>query len=389
MGVIAEEQLVDDVSAMVRRETVNPPGNEDALATYLIDRLEASPVAFDIERQPVEPDRPNVIARAGDPTQGRLLLTGHMDVVLADPPAWSGDPFTLRRDGDRLIGRGVADMKGALAAKLVATEAFRSEHETTGEVVLAFTVDEEVGNAGTKALIERGIEADGALIGEPTQRTVAIAEYGAVGYTVTVQGVSGHSGRPDRAVNAIDGLRRVLDRVEALGETVHSQEHDLFVPGPRITITQIEGGSAPNVVPGEASATIDWRILPGSGRGPADFDAQLRACIDEARLDGSPVDVSVERGFFSPGFETDRTAEIVQATRAGARAAGGDGELSGFNAGSDARFFTQAGIPTVLFGPGSVAEDAHTADESITVPALVETAETYRGVLERCLGPDA
>lgn len=386
MTTVSEDELLNLVSEFVAHETENPPGNEKSLADYLDNRLESSPVDFAVERQEVLPGRPNMVARAGDPARGSLLLTGHMDVVPATPAGWSGDPFTLQRKGDRLIGRGIADMKGALAAKVVAVEAFLTEHDDTGEVILAFTVDEEIGGSGTEALVENGIEADAAIVGEPTQLQVAIAEYGAVGYTLTVSGESGHSGRPDLAVNAIDGLRRVLDRVEALNDDVRTQEHDLIEPGPTITITEIEGGTAPNIVPDEASATLDWRTLP-TERAPADFDEQLAAAIENTMLHSSAVDVEFEREFFSAGSEIDPDAEIVQAVRAAARQAGVDAGLTGLNAVSDARYLTQAGIPTLLFGPGSIQDDAHTVDESISIDALLTAVETYQGALERFLQP--
>ena len=388
MPSVPEDELVGLLAEIIARETVNPPGNEGTLAGYFVERLEASPVEFDIEHQEVHPGRPNVIARAGDPEKGSLLLTGHMDVVPASSEDWSRDPFELQQENGRLIGRGTADMKGALAAKLLAAEAFLTEHENTGEVILAFTVDEEVGGSGTQALVESGIEADAAIIGEPTQLQVAIAEYGAVGYSLTITGESGHSGRPDLATNAIDGLRRVLDRIEVLGDEVRTQSHDLFTLGPSISITEIEGGTAPNVVPDTASATIDWRTLPNLHREPTDFDEQLSNAMANATLDGAPVDVEFEREFFSPGSEVSRETEIVQATLAAARDEGVNVTLMGLNAVSDARFLTQAGIPTVLFGPGSVEDDAHTVDESIALDSLITTAETYRGVLERYLKPD-
>ena len=387
MADIPEDGLVDLLTEIIARETVNPPGNESALANCFVERLEASPVEFDIELQEVQPGRPNVIARAGDPAKGSLLLTGHMDIVPASPDDWSGDPFELRRENDRLIGRGTADMKGALAAKLVAAETFLDEHDDTGEVVLAFVVDEEVGGMGTEALVESEIEADAAIIGEPTQLQVAIAEYGAVGYSLTVSGESGHSGRPDLATNAIDGLRRVLDHVKALDDDVRIDEHDLFTPGPTISITEIEGGLAHNVVPDEATATLDWRTLPDPDRGPEFFDAQLAEAIEDVSLDGDSVDVEYEREFFSPGSAVDPDAEIVQATLAAAREAGIDADRAGFNAVSDARFLTQAGIPTLLFGPGSVEDDAHTVEESILIDELKKTVETYRGILDRFLRP--
>jgi acetylornithine deacetylase/succinyl-diaminopimelate desuccinylase family protein len=385
MSDVPEDGLVDLLTEIIARETVNPPGNESVLANYFVERFEASSVEFDIELQEVQPGRPNVIARAGDPAKGSLLLTGHMDVVPVSPDDWSGDPFEPRRENGRLIGRGTADMKGALAVKLVAAEAFLDEHDDTGEVILAFVVDEEAGGMGTEALVENGIKADAAIIGEPTQLQVAIAEYGAVGYSLAVSGESGHSGRPDLATNAIDGLRRVLDQVKLLDDDVRIDEHDLFTPGPTISITEIEGGLAHNVVPDEATATLDWRTLPDPDREPEFFDEQLAEAIENASLDGGSVDVECEREFFSPGSAVDPDAEIAEATLAAAREVGIDADRTGFNAVSDARFLTQAGIPTVLFGPGSVEEDAHTVEESVSIGELQKTVETYRGILDRFL----
>jgi succinyl-diaminopimelate desuccinylase len=179
----------------------------------------------------------------------------------------------------------------------------------------------------------------------------------------------------------------VLDRVKTLDD-VRAQEHDLFTPGPTISITEIEGGLAHNVVPDEATATLDWRTLPNRDRDPETFDDRLTEVIEDVTLDGDSVEIEYEREFFSPGSEVDPDAEIVQATLAAAREAGIDADCTGLNAVSDARFLTQAGIPTILFGPGSVEDDAHTVDESITIDELHKTVETYRGVLNRFLRPD-
>ncbi|USZ69905.1 M20 family metallopeptidase (plasmid) [Halorussus salilacus] len=385
MTDIDADGLADLLAELVARETVNPPGDEGVLAEYLVERLDDSPVDFDVGVREVHPGRPNVVARAGDPEKGSLLLTGHMDVVPANPDDWTADPFELRREGDRLVGRGTADMKGALAAKLLAAEAFLASHDDPGEVILGFTVDEERGGSGTEALAER-VEADAAIIGEPSRCQVAIAEYGVVGYELTVRGESGHSGRPDRAVNAVDGLRKALDRVEALDDEVRTQEHDLLEPGPSVSITEIDGGLAPNVIPDEATATVFWRTLPDIDRDPAVFDDRLADALEGVTLDGEPVDVEFERWLFSAGSEVDRDAAIVRETLDAAREVGIDAEVTGFNAGTDARFLTRAGIPTLVFGPGSIEDDAHTVDESVALDELVATAETYRGVLERRLG---
>lgn len=115
-------EIVTLTRELVERESENPPGNEQAVAEYLKQRLESSPVSFTIEVNEVSPGRPNVIARGGNPAKGTVLLTGHTDVVPAEPTNWSHNPYELRVGNDRVIGRGTSDMKGALAAKILATE---------------------------------------------------------------------------------------------------------------------------------------------------------------------------------------------------------------------------------------------------------------------------
>lgn len=181
------------IQDLVEIPSENPPGNERRIAEFLADRLADSPVDFTVEVDPVEEDRPNVVARAGDPAAGTLLLAGHTDVVPADADDWGGDPYDLRCEDGRLVGRGTADMKGALAAKIVGTEAY-FQAGGSGEVVLAFVVGEENGGVGTADLVESEIDADGAIIGEPTDMTVAIAEKGVARFTISTYGENAHSG---------------------------------------------------------------------------------------------------------------------------------------------------------------------------------------------------
>lgn len=370
---------------LVERESENPPGNELAIATYLRKRLADSSVPFEIEFYDVEPDRPNVVARVGNPANGTILLTGHMDVVPADADAWSGDPYELCERDSRIVGRGTSDMKAALAAKLLATERYYENTDDPGEVVLGFVVDEEANGAGTNALVKRNLEADAAIIGEPTELDVCIAQKGVARYKVTVRGESGHSGRPDDAVNAIAGMQRVLERIETLDDRLREERGHEYLAPETITITEIEGGTAPNIVPDRATATIDWRFLPGT-ISPDPFDRRLRGAIEDVTLSGNPVDVRVERTVFARAAEVPADHDLVRTVIGAAESVGIPTEPVGFNAATDARFLIHdAGIPTVLFGPGSIERDAHTVDESIRVTDLEATVETYRGALDRLL----
>lgn len=382
---VDRDALVELTRKLVEQPSENPPGDESAVAVVLEKRLEASPVPFEVERYEVEPERPNVVATAGDPDRGTILLTGHTDVVPANAADWSGDPYRLHKEGDRIVGRGTADMKGALAAKLLAAESYLSE-PAAGEVILAFVCDEEHEGIGMRALVERGIDADCAVIGEPTRLQVCSAQKGVVRYRITVHGKSVHSGTPERGINAIAGLDRIIQRLEGFDdERRHETSHPLLTPE-TVTVTGIEGGIAPNVVPDTAELLVDWRLLPGSPTDPEQLDRRIDDLVSDLAIDGQPLDVTVDRLVFARGAEVDPEHELINIAVDAAITTGIESETVGFNAATDARFLIHdASVPTVLFGPGSIEEDAHTVDESVCVDDLVSTAETYRNLLEYVL----
>lgn len=384
MNTTVREAVVSDAMELVSRPSENPPGDESRVADWLVYRFESSRVPFTVERNEVASGRPNVVARVGDPEHGSVLLDGHTDVVPANPDDWTSDPYEPSvRDG-RLYGRGTADMKGALAAKIVATERYVEHTDEPKEVILGFVVDEEDGGRGTRALIEAGIDADVALVGEPTGMNVCTAIKGVSRYEVTVRGESCHSGQPDEGRDAIRGLREVLDRVATLDDELESTTHPVLAHEDA-TVTEVDGGIAPNVVADSATATVDWRFLPGT-TSPEPFDERLSEVVEGVTVDGKALDVSHERMVFARAGETDPDHPLVTATLDAARGAGVDAELVGFDAATDARFLIHdAGIPTVHLGPGSITDDAHTVDESVAVDELVQTVSVYERFLERVL----
>lgn len=369
---------------LVARRSENPPGEEAAVAEWLTERLESSPVPFSVDVTDIEPGRPNVVARVGDPNRGSVLLTGHEDVVPADPDAWTTDPYDPTvRDG-HLYGRGVADMKGALAAMIVATERYVEATDDLGEVVLAFVVDEEHGGAGTQALVEAGLDVDAAIVGEPTDLNVCTAIKGVSRYEATVRGKSCHSGQPDTGRDAITGLRALLNEVAALDDELESTTHPVLAHEDA-TVTQVAGGTAPNVVADRAEATIDWRFLPGPTE-PDRFDDRIEQAVGNVTVDGTPVEVDLDRVVFARAAETDPDHPVVQTVLEAVQARDPDAAVVGFNAATDARFLVHdAEIPTIHVGPGNLTEDAHTVDESVAISDLVATVDIYSTVLERLL----
>jgi acetylornithine deacetylase/succinyl-diaminopimelate desuccinylase family protein len=370
--------------ALIARASETPPGEEAAVADWLVDRLATSPVEFDVERSDVAPGRPNVLARAGDPARGTVLLTGHTDVVPADPDAWTDHPYEpVVRDG-RLVGRGAADMKGALAAMLVGAERYLTATTHPGEVVLAFVVDEEDQGAGTAALVEDGIEADCAVLGEPTELNVSAATKGVARYEVTVEGESCHSGTPDAGRDAVRGLHELLARIAALDDDLAATNHPVLAHEDA-TVTEVSAGTAPNVVADRATVTVDWRFLPGE-TDPTPFDARVRETVGGLTADDIEFGVAVDRTVFARGAEVAPDHPAVEGVLAAAQECGLDASVVGFNAATDARFLIHdAGIPTVHFGPGSITDDAHTVDESVAVDDLVAAAAVYEAALGRLL----
>jgi len=375
------EAVLDIAKELISRPSENPPGEEATVAEWLGDRFVSSPIAFDVDTTLVEPGRPNVVARAGNPENGTVLLTGHMDVVPADPQAWIDHPYEPTvRDG-RLVGRGSADMKGAIAGMIVAAERYLDRIADPVEVVLAFVVDEEHGGTGTEQLIKDGLTADVAIIGEPTELNVCTATKGVSRYRVSIAGDGCHSGTPDEGRDAIRALAGLLERIATLDAHLEATSHDVLQHEDS-TVTEVEGGLAPNVVAGEAAATVDWRFLPGP-TSPDSFDERLNETLAGLSADGDPVDVDITRTVFARASETDPAHPSVKLALQAANQAGIDASVVGFNAATDARFLVHDGnISTVHIGPGSLTGDAHTVDESVSVDDLVAASAIYEHLLE-------
>ncbi|PSP84833.1 hypothetical protein BRC83_04215 [Halobacteriales archaeon QS_1_68_17] len=381
--MVAENAVVE-LRELVGIPSENPPGDEEAVAAYLVDRFEDSPVPFRVEIREIEPGRPNVVARAGDPDRGSLLLTGHTDVVPADPAEWTGDPFELREDDGQLYGRGTADMKGAIAAQLAAAEAYLSTHDAPGEVILAYVVDEERTGDGTAALVDRGLRADAAVLGEPTDLGLGLAHFGSVRYTVTVEGRRSHAARPGEGTNAIEGLRQVLDRLRALDDEVRAADHR-YLDDQSVTPTVLDSGPGGNVIPARASVVVDWRFHPGPVD-PEPFERRLREALAGVSIDGDPATVAFDRIQFTRGAEIPPDEPIVAAVEGAAADRGRPVEPFGCNYGADTpHLIYDGGIPTVLFGPGNI-DDAHSPDESIRAADLRTATRVYERTIERFFG---
>jgi acetylornithine deacetylase len=257
---IPADAASDLLAGLVAIDSVNPglvPGaaGEAAIVTFLRNRLEAAGFATLVVTPDEHPDRPSLLAwYRGSRPAPTLLLNGHVDTVgVEGMPA----PFEPKVEGDRLYGRGAADMKGGVAGLVLAAEEIA--REDCGSVVLALVADEENASLGMEAVIaclpETGLRPDVAVVGEPTHldRTVSLRGYAVV--DVEFAGWPAHSSLPAEGVNAVTHLGRLLGAVEEADAALHGRGVWLS--------TVVSGGSAPFMVPARARATIERRTVPG------------------------------------------------------------------------------------------------------------------------------
>lgn len=385
-------------------------GEEGPAQRYLLDALttwgfetndwEADPERLAEHRSfPDDPDRidaagrPNVagILEVGDPDAGpTVVLNSHMDVVPATASAWTGAPFEPRWDGDHLVARGASDMKVALVASAfaaldVAALAEAGAADLNGRLVVESVIGEEAGGIGTASSVLEDpypFERDVAFLGEPTSLAPVIACEGCLMKRLHVEGRAAHAGTPWRGEDVLprfEAIRRAMVDLEA--ERHEDLTHPLYEDFPNrwpVVWGTVEAGNWLATVPDTLDATVRIGVAPGETVAEAEavFDERLAEVVaaDPWLADHPP---SFER--FSVQFESSEIAPdepAVEAVGAALDRHGRDPTPEGATYGTDARYFVEAGIPAVVFGPGDI-EQAHFPDESIDWADVV----TYREVL--------
>ncbi len=386
--------VVDLLAELIAIPSVNPMGraagdaatSEARLVTWLLAFF--ADLGLPAERVAVGADRANVIARLGDdPTRPTILWDVHLDTVPADGMA---EPFTPRIADGRITGRGACDVKGAMAAMLWALQ--RVVHDGTPprvNLVFSASSDEEATATGVHALVEcwgraRGSSRlldrppDGAIVAEPTDLQVVVAHRGVTRFRIVTHGRACHSSTPDLGVNAIYRMARVVTQLEALAARLGEQiaPHPLC-GGATLSVGCITGGTSVNIVPDQCAIEIDRRLVPGED--PAQARAAICALVGAA-ADG---EVCCEPPWLeAPGLRDDANgwlAERLLALHASDDPAAPRRAI-GVPYGTNAATISCAGVPAVVFGPGSIAQ-AHTTDEYITIASLERGAEIYRRFL--------
>ena len=314
-----------------------------------------------------------------------LVLSGHTDVVPVDGQAWSSDPFTATIRGDKLYGRGACDMKGFIACALtVLPQAVQLSNngQLRRPLHLALSFDEEVGCLGAPLILAdlkaRGITPDYCIVGEPTNMAMVVAHKGIAVYRCRVHGKSAHSSLTAQGVNAISYASRLVNYVDDLAQelSVRDDGDALFdVPYSTISIGTIQGGTATNIVPNLCEFTFDYRNLPHMTQD--DILAPIQAKVAElnAQMQARAPETGIEliQSVGVPAMtDSDSDSDELQSLIA---ALTGDNERHKVAYATEGGQFTNAGIPTIICGPGSI-EQAHKADEYVAL-SEIERCDTF------------
>jgi acetylornithine deacetylase len=322
----------------------------------------------------------NLFATIGPDVPGGVALSGHTDVVPVEGQDWSSDPFTATPKGDKLYGRGTADMKGFIAVALALVPEFKKRH-LKRPIHFCFSYDEEITCLGVMSLLKlMGKELPKpslAIIGEPTSMRVVNAHKGVSAQVTTIVGRDGHSSAPHKLANAIAYMGRFIGFLDQLAQELRAEGDSKAIPGldfdpawTTLNLGSIHGGQAMNIVARECRLAWEFRPLPGVdaeaiyNRAQRFLDETLRPALLAQAPEGS---ITMERVAIVPALRPEKNGPAEALAL----------QLTGLNAaitaafGSEGGHFQDAGISAVMCGPGDIAQ-AHKPDEFIVVDQLAQ-----------------
>ena len=374
MSKVSSRELLE---RLIGFATVSSDSNLELIAFirhYLAELGVESELFYNPERT-----KANLFATIGPHDRGGVVLAGHTDVVPVDGQAWTSEPFRLTERDGRLYGRGTADMKGFIASVLAAVPVFL-KRTLKLPIHLAFSYDEEVGCLGVRSMLaeleKRPLKPRMCLIGEPTELKPVLGHKGKLAMRCQVKGAACHSAYAPNGVNAIEYAARLIGRLGEIGaQLAQPEHHDQRFDPPFSTVQTglIKGGRALNIVPAECEFDFEVRTLPGFDAYEVANELQTYADVEllpRMRSVQPNTGIRLQPLSAYPGLATPPDSEVARllallsgSTKFGTVAFGTEGGL-----------FDQAGIPTVVCGPGSM-DQGHKPDEFITLEQLTRCDE--------------
>lgn len=373
---IDAHELIAFLQKLIRANSENPPGNEKETAQLLADQLRS--FGCDVQLQEVEKDRPNVIGILAGKQNDKILFNGHTDTVkVGHTRDWTVDPVGGEIKDGYIYGRGACDMKAGLAAMVFAMKALKQSRVSFKKGIL-FTgvIDEEVYFKGTKTLIKEDLLQDCKLgfVSEPTSLKIVTRQKGGIEYRARTFGKYAHSGQAFQGENAILRMGKVLGALDSYNQAL-SQRMDLPVLRyPTVNVGTIRGGTGVTFVPDRCQIEFDRQVLPGEQI--QDVAREIEQIFMDIRKDHEIAVELIKTQQFNPWQIRQQDPVVNRLQRAVEKVTGRPPAFSALNGYCEVELLAEAGIPSVVFGPGADSA-AHAPDERVAIQEVIDAAKVY------------
>ncbi len=383
LDYVNKDEAIELLQSIIKFKTVNAPGDELPLAEFISSKLDEIGVKNYVDA--FEGNRGNVVGRInGTGEKEALLFNGHLDTVPPGDIEWEHGPYSAALVNNKIYGRGSADMKGGLAAMLMAIKAVKQAGwELKGDFIYTATAGEETDSIGAvKYRDEGGLDGVSAIIiGEPSSNGVNVAEKGAFWVEITTYGKTAHGAFTHKGINAITHMNALISELVSYK---FKYVENTVVGHPTMNISTISGGVKTNVVPDKCSLTIDMRTVPGQVHADIvkDFEEIIEKLADEIKDFKADVKVLNDR----PAVETKASDPFVKmAIETIKEEFDKDVEAKGVNFYTDASIFLPStNLPCIFYGPGD-ADMAHQPNEFVSVDSYMECIQFYIAMIENYL----
>jgi acetylornithine deacetylase len=325
-------------------------------------------------KEEVLPHRHNVICYIEGKDKRGICFESHMDTVSVNN--MTIEPFNPIIKKGKMFGRGSTDDKGSLAAMMYAIKILRKNNlKPSTDLYFVAAVDEEYNHRGVDHFLKKGINLQGAVVGEPTKLDVITACKGVIRWKITTNGKAGHSSRPEKGQNAIYNMMDLIyairnDLIPSYKNTKHR-----LLGSPTFSVGCINGGIAVNIIPDKCSIEVDRRLLPGETGDSA--KSEILELINRLKEKDKILDIDISDPTAETiPMDTDINEKIVKISMKSCDKITGKSKMKGVSFSCDASSFTGAGIPSIVLGPGSILQ-IHTEDEFVNLEEVYYASEIY------------
>jgi acetylornithine deacetylase len=365
--------VVDMIERLIAFPTVSRDSNLGLIEwtrDYLAGLGVKSRLTYDVTGK-----KANLFATLGEGKKPGIILSGHTDVVPVEGQAWDTDPFKATIKDGKMFGRGTADMKGYIGVALALVPQFLAANMDSA-MHLALSYDEEVGCIGVRGLIEdlaqAGIKPAGCIVGEPTSMQPIIAHKSMHRFRCCVTGREAHSSYTTLGVNSIEYAARIIVYIRQIADRfaqLETRNYGFTVPYTTLQTGTIRGGLAPNIVPKECEFHFEARTMPGVSAEKIFHEIQnfAKTLLPEMQRVEPNAAIDIEWLHSAPGLSMQENHELVKLAIALSR----NTSTGAVSYGTEAGLFQQAGIPTVICGPGSI-EEAHRPNEYVSLEQIAQ-----------------